>query len=337
MRHVFDILLRPLFALCAALYLAGGAHATDLGVAGVPVALGKSGDYDGIFAALKNAGVTVYFPTSQFLEQPAPKSLGIESDFLVPCTRDAPAFKALRRHGMRLLVAGELIYGRGGDMPPMSRDPLRKIIECAGRENVFGILSYDEPVSSGASLDDVTQLFEQVREADPTLPILMVHAPIVLDKPELATVEDQKSYLKKVASYSKFADIVGFDVYPIVKEIAQIGTPSSEGAIADHGAAISEHLAWLRKAVPDRRYMMVLQGFSYADQFDPEFLRNIAPPEMIAAVRPPTLAETKEMAALSIEGGAELLVWWGVSFQKDHNSQIWRDILKTARSISGAP
>ena len=237
---------------------------------------------------------------------------------------------------MRLLIAGELLYARGSGLPALDNDPLKQIIACAGRANVYGILSYDEPVSTGATLDDVSGLFNRVKEIDPTLPVLMVHAPIILDRPELATVEGQQAYLSEVKSYSRFADVVGFDVYPVVKDIAKTGTPSSEGEIVGHATAIRDYMAWLRSSIPGRGYMMVLQGFSYADQFEPNFLRSIAPEEILATVRAPSLEETKEMAQLSIDGGAELLVWWGVSFQKDDTSQIWRDILKTTRAISDA-
>ena len=337
MGHLFDKLLRWLIVWGFALLLAGGAHAADLAVAGVPVALGKSRDYFNIFTALREAGVTVYFPTSQYLEHPTPKSLGTEPDFLTPCSPDSPAFDALRRSGMRLIVSGDFLYARGADLPPLSRDPLRQIIDCAGRDHVYGVLSYDEPVSSGATLDNVSELFDRVKKIDPTLPVLMVHAPIILDMPEFATLDGQTDYLKKVKSYSRFADVVGFDVYPVNKEIAKLGTPSSEGAFADHAAAIKDYMRWLRNSIPDRGYFMVLQGFSYVDQFEPQFLRGIAPEEVLATVRAPNLEETMEMAQLSIDGGAELLVWWGVSFQKDDTSQIWRDILKTTRAISDAP
>lgn len=312
------------------------AGATQFGVAGVPVALGKSGDYNGIFATLKASGVDIYFPTSQYVEQPAPKALGTEKDFLTPCTPSSPGFTALRRHNMRLLIAGELLYGREQGLPTLDADPLRQIIECAGRENVFGILSYDEPVSTGASLDDVSRLFNRVKEIDPTLPVLMVHAPVVLDKPEFSSPSAQAAYLKKVKAYSFYTDYVGFDVYPVVKEIALVGSPASGGQIVGHVEAVRDHLKWLRNELPDHGFMMVLQGFSYADQFEPNFLKTIAPQEMLDAVRPPSLDESLEMARVSISGGADLLVWWGLSFQKDGQSPIWRNVLKTAKILSGA-
>lgn len=334
---MFEKLASGLIAWCFVFLLASGAHAADLGVAGVPITLGKSRDYYDIFTALRAAGVSVYFPTSQYLEQPAPKALGTEADFLAPCSPDSPAFDALRRSGMRLIVSGDLIYPRGSDFPPLSKDPLQKIIDCAGRDRIYGVLSYDEPVTAGATLDHVSELFDRVKKVDTTLPVLMVHAPIILDLPEFATLDGQAAYLKKVKSYSRFADVVGFDVYPVVKEITKVGTPSSEGAFADHTAAIADYMTWLRISVPDRRYFMVLQGFSYVDQFEPKFLRSIAPEEVLSAVRAPNLEETMDMAQLSIDGGAELLIWWGVSFQKDETAPIWRDILKTTRAISGAP
>lgn len=336
MRQAYGRMIRWLWLFVMAISATFGVNAAEFGVAGVPVALGKLRDYNSIFATLKASGVSIYFPTSQYEEQPAAKALGTEPDFLTPCSASSPAFDALRRHKMRLLIAGELLYGRGQGMPSLDADPLRQIIECAGRSQVYGILSYDEPVSSGASIKDVARLFDRIKEIDPTLPVLMVHAPVVLDKPEFASLPAQAAYLDKVKSYSFYADFVGFDVYPIVKEIAQIGSPASGGAMVGYVDAVKDHLKWLRDELPDHGFMMVLQGFSYADQYEPNFLRTIAPQEMLDAVRPPNLDETMEMAQLSISGGAELVIWWGLSFQKDGQSPIWRDVLSAVRTLSGA-
>ena len=331
------MLLRLLFVFMIVFQFPGHARATDLGVAGVPITLGKSRNYDSIFSGLKSAGITVYFPTSQYLEQPEAKSLGTETDFLAPCTPDSPAFKALRRHGLRLIVAGELLYLRGKRLPPLAQDPLKDIIECAGREHIYGVLTYDEPVLSGASLESVAALYERVKAIDASLPVLMVHAPMIVDMPQFANPEGQKDYLDQVKSFSRHADVVGFDVYPVVKEINKVGSPSSKGEIVDHVTAIKDYTRWLRTSVPGQRYFMVLQGFSLSDQFEPELLRTMAPDSILDLIRAPNLSETQEMAQLSIDGGADLLVWWGVSFQKNDKSPIWRNILKTARTISGAP
>lgn len=335
-RQLHGKLASGLYFLAFSMAATVSAGGTNFGVAGVPVNLGQSRNYDNIFGTLKASGIDIYFPTSQFVEQPAPKALGTEADFLVPCNPDSPAFVALKNHNMRLLIAGELLYGRGQGFPSLDSDPLRQLIACAGRDHLFGVLSYDEPVSSGASIGEVKNLFERVKEIDPTLPVLMVHAPVVLDKPEFSSPSAQADYLEKVKSYSFHADYVGFDVYPVLKDIAKIGSPYSGGQMSGHVEAVRDHLRWLRTELPDHGFMMVLQGFSYADQFEPEFLKTVAPQEMLDVVRPPTFGESMEMAQASISGGADLLVWWGVSFQKNDQSPIWRDVLKTAKSLSGA-
>lgn len=306
------------------------------GVAGVPRELGTSRDYDRIFALLKASGIDTFLSTFQYVEHPAAKSLGFESDFLPPCSADGPGFAALRRHGIGLVVAADVIYPRGASLPPLAIDPLQSLIACAGRERIFAVLSYDEPVHQGVSEEETRQVYKRVKQIDASLPVLMVHAPMIVDQPAYATEAGRHRYLGAVARYSRNADIVGFDVYPIPRDIAKVCTPDSEGTVVGHATAIRGYTAWLRREVPGKRLMMVLQGFSYVDQFEPDFLAGIASASTIAAVKAPTGAELAEMLRLSIEGGAGMVFWWGPSLIRNAAAQPWPELLSVTRAMKAA-
>lgn len=325
--------LRLALALLGAVASGGDAGAqTVFGVAGVPQSLGRARDYDATFALLRANGITAFFPTFQTVEQPAAASLGFETDFLPPCTPESPAFSALRRQGVGLVVAADAIYPRGAALPAAERDPLRALIACAGREHIHAVLSYDEPVHQGASEAEVERVYRRVKEVAADLPVLMVHAPMILDQPRYATAAGRNAYLAACARYSRHADVVGFDVYPIPRDIAKVTAPDGNGAAADHAAAIRSYTAWLRRAVPGKPLMMVLQGFSYVDQFEPAFLARIAGPSVIAAVSPPSPEETAEMVRLAVAGGAGTVFWWGPSLLRDAGSAPWPAILDAART-----
>lgn len=322
-----------LAALLAALASGGAAEAqTVFGVAGVPQSLGRARDYDATFALLRANGITAFFPTFQTVEQPAAASLGFEIDFLPPCTTESPAFSALRRHGIGLVVAADTIYPRGAPLPAADRDPLRALIACAGRERIHAVLSYDEPVHQGASEAEVERVYRRVKEVAADLPVLMVHAPMILDQPRYATAAGRKAYLGACARYSRHADVVGFDVYPIPRDIAKVTAPDGDGAAADHTEAIRGYTAWLRRAMPGKPLMMVLQGFSYVDQFEPAFLARIAGPGLIATVSPPSPGEIAEMVRLAVAGGAGTVFWWGPSLLRDAGSGPWPAILDASRT-----
>lgn len=122
--------------------LPSGTIATPVFMAGVPKFLGESRDYDRIFQALADAGVTAFFPTFQYQELPDARSLGYEADFLPPCEADDPAFAAMREHGVKLIVPGQGLYPLDA-FPGPDDDPLRALMHCAGEEMIQAVLSID--------------------------------------------------------------------------------------------------------------------------------------------------------------------------------------------------
>jgi hypothetical protein len=307
-------------------------NAFDFGVSGLPITLGQTRDYDSIFSDLLSAGITVFFPTSQYQEQPTSLALGTESDFLAPCSPQDKAFEALRRHEMQLVLTAELLYPRGQPFPSIADDPISKIIECAGRNQIYGVLSYDEPTLTGADPDAVAQVYERVKEIDATLPVLMVHAAIALDRAELATDADRAAYLAGIREVSAFSDIVGFDVYPVIPLVSQVSSPYSN-ELLEPKIAVADHLRWLVENLPEHRHLMVLQGFSYDDLYAADYLPEVASADLLSALRAPDHRETFQMAESSVNGGADLVMWWGLSFQPDATSSIWIDVKDTARLL----
>lgn len=306
------------------------------GVGGVPRPIAQTRDYDKIFGQLSAAGATVFFPTFQYREAPAPATLGFEVDFLAPCNGASAAFTALKKNKLRLLLVGDLIYPRAGAFPAMASDPLKALIACAGREQIYGVLTYDEPVHNGIDDGALKAVYERIKQIDATLPVLMVHAPIVLDREPHLTASGRAGYLDNVVRASRYADIVGFDIYPIPPSIAKIGSPASEGRIVGHAEAIRDYSDWLKQRVPDKKHWVVLQGFSYADQFSPmmvAFMRRVMD---LTAVRHPTAAELREMAEIAIAGDAVIVMWWGPSLLTDSGLPMWQSLLDTIRGLRKA-
>lgn len=311
------------------------ANALTLGVAGVPMGLGTTRDYDKIFAQLANNGIALFYPVFQYEEAPKPLSLGFEADFVPPCRSSAPAFEAMRRHGIKMIAPGNLLYTPGAAMPSLAHDPLAQLIGCAGPDAIFGVLSYDEPVHNGVSTKATRELYNRVKKVAPDMPVLMVHAPLIIEPGQQDTDSARKAYLSAVADQSRFADIIGFSTYPIPPMIAKMGAPNQGDAVVDHITASRDYVAWLRSVVPGKRIMSVIQNFSYADQYSSEMLSAVATPELIALVNPPSAKELDEMARTSAAAGAEIVIWYGAGFTKPADAQSWRDTLSVSARLAG--
>ena len=171
------------------------------------------------------------------------------------------------------------------------------MLDCLGKKGIYGVYSYDEPVLQGVSLESVQRLYERVTSLDPTLPVLMIHAPMLTDNELLQTPEQKAAYLNNVKRYSQYADVVGFDVYPIPRDIAKVATPYSS-VPKDYRLQLADYLEWLDAELPDKRHALVLQGFSYTYQFADDYLEKYYPPEILAAIRPPNRIELSEMVGV---------------------------------------
>jgi hypothetical protein len=319
------------WAVAVALMPSMGSGET-LGLAGVPIDLAQGAGYERMFAELDASGLKVFLPTFQYQEVPEARTLGREVDFLPPCDPQSAAFRALRESGVQLIVPGALLYAPGL-AGQVSGDPLAALLACAGRDSVYGVLSFDEPVLNGVAENEVAALYRAVKAVDPSLPVLMVHAPLVADRPEHATATGRDQYLAAVARYSQWSDIAGFDLYPVPQALAQILGP--EGQVAEGpGDLIRAYADWLAATVPDRAHFTVLQGFAIRDLYDPDWALEAVGADLLALARPPTPDEMDAMFAAARAAGHDPILWWGAAALADVSQAPWPDIVRIGREAA---
>ncbi len=314
--------------------------------AGVPKYWGENKDYDAWFEELAAVGTTAFLPYSAYQELPESLSLGYEVDFFPPCSYDAPAFKALRDHNIKLVAAASLLYP-DGDFPPIDQDPLRALLVCTGADMISAVYSMDEPayqalVDPEASIQQqVEALYQRVKAINPSLPVLMVHGPIPSEIQEVdgtfrpITQPEIDQYLDSVKILSDYADIIAFDLYPIPPEIGRFPVPGQGIEGVDYTIAFPSYLEWLHKVAGDKPYFIVLQAFSFERQLSAEIAQEAI--DAGFAVRPPTLAELQEMACLAFEGGASEIGWWGQSFLIEADHLLWENVLNVTQNMTSDP
>jgi hypothetical protein len=298
--------------------------------AGVPKYWGETRDYDQWFGELAAAGVTAFLPYSAYQEAPEPLSLGYEVDFFPPCSYDDAAFQALRTQHIQLLVAGEVLYADG--FPPLEEDPLRALMACAGEGMISAVLSIDEPGINQTNDSDPTEnaraLYERVKAIDPALPVMMVHAPI----PDAVTEAEVDEYLSNVSAFSAYADIIGFDLYPIPTESASLIAPDLGLTPVGYTEAFPAYLGWLQEVADGRPYFLVLQAFSFERQVSAEIAQEIRDAGYL--MRFPTEAELQDMACLAVEGGVSEIAWWGQSLLIEEDAAFWESVLAVTQGIT---
>ncbi len=289
--------------------LATPLHAQEFAAAGVPRSLAAARDYPALFRHLEENGIDLFFPTFQYAESPAPLSYGYEVDFLPPCRPDDPAFKALRDSGVKLILPGPMLM-------PGLRKALSEVMACAGGQ-VAAVSTFDEPVSQGVAFERVARLYDMVKEVDPTLDVLMVHAPIPNDNDEVPPAALRRAYLDSIRRYSEMADIIGFDIYPYPEVLVRIGAPDTGGDTQAASEVIAAYKSWLNENLPHKRHLMVLQGFALRDMFtDSDVAWGTAP-------------DASQLAQMLAQAGdSELIIWWGQAALTTPNQAPWPEILR---------
>lgn len=297
--------------------------------AGVPKSLAEAGEFDKIFHTLHEAGLTVFLPHFQYQEAPVVKSLELDAYFMPPCQPLSAPLKAMMHAKVKMLVPAEIYYPQS-PVPFPGEDPLQALLDCLGDDGIYGVYSYDEPVYNGVSLESVRRLYEHVKRIAPNLPVLMIHRPILTDDEAMQTPEQREAYWQEVKEYSQYADIVGFDVYPIPQHIAKIATPYSSDDTKDYRLQLADYLKWLQAELPTKHHAMVLQGFSFTHLYKESFLKENVPSQVLDTVRPPTRKELSEMVKV-VEAYNAQVIWWGQSLLKEADMALWEDILFATR------
>ena len=309
--------------------------ALNFGAAGVPRDLAAPRDYAVLFQTLQDQGVDWFIPTFQYQEIPEAMSYGYELDFIPPCSAQDAAFTALMQSDVRLLIPAELIYPEGVSVveASSSKDPLLELIECTGEEKIAAVVSYDEAIFNRIPVSQVQQLYTHVKSIRPEMPVMMVHAPIQDTLTGFERLWWRNMYRSLVRLYSNYADVIGFDVYPIPADIAQIaaisGRPECTGV-----CLVQDYALWLQQVFPDKERLMVLQGFSYPDLFDSDYLIEQLPADVIATIRPPNSTELQEMVDIIKMTETDNIIWWGQASLPLQTTQPWADIVEIMREMN---
>jgi hypothetical protein len=296
----------------------------DLVAAGLPAFVSESRDHRRIFDELAASGFTAFFPDIDHPE-----------DFVAPWRSELPAVDAMQASGVRLVVPAETLYG--GGFPTLADDPLARLVADAGREHVLAVTNFDEP-AFGRPIDDVRRLYERVKEVDPTLPVMMVHPPLprylpnapASDGPVVLPIPHEV-YFERVLDYSRYADAIGFDVYPVPDAVLELfTTPFAAGQpAADHEVAVGDYVAWLAENA-GKPYFMVLQGFTYQRNNELRDLYRLA----TSTMRAPNRDELTRMVEICVEGGCSTVVWWGQRLLMRSDEAVWEDVLAASRSVA---
>ncbi len=300
--------------------------------AGIPAQEFTSITWSSVFKKLAINNIRIFLPTFQYQEVPEAKSSGQEVAFLSPCESPHPAHAALKDAHVKLLIPLEVWYPVQDQLPSLVDDPLKQFITCVGREHISGVTLYDEAIHVGVPLQKVKELYERVKLVDPTLLVLMVHAPVTAENDSMVTERERREYFEKVVAYSTYADVVGFDVYGVPALTAKISSPYASGAELSYDRAIEDYMLWLQNRIPNKQHLMVFQAFAFADQYSDEILATL-PKELVdTASVSPSQAEIETMVSLAQKYNIAYVAWWGQSFLKK-NSTVWESILTTTKSL----
>ena len=259
-----------------------------------------------------------------------------EADFMPPCTDQDAAFVALRESDVRLLMPAELLYPEGISSTVQSdiKDPLLALMDCAGQDQVAAVVSYDEAILNRIPLGQIERLYQHVKSQLPEMPVMMVHAPLQDNLSGFDRLWWRNRYQSLVLQYSEFADVIGFDVYPIPEDIAQL-TAISGRTSCSAVCLVEDYAQWLQKALPGKERLMVLQGFSYVDLFDPDYLANLLPADVIAGIHPPNKTELLSMLDVITDTETEYILWWGQGSLAQQTSLPWADIIDMIKQTKG--
>ena len=288
-----------------------------IATAGIPRFLADTGDSDLIFGTLAAAGISLIMPISLYEEVPAPADSGHSVAFYPPPygTADAAFYAAMVANGVRLIIPADVLYS--GGVGALADDPLAAIIALVPPGLVYGVYNYDEPAHNGIPVASSQAVYERVKEINPSLPILQVHA-------ILPEAEDPAPMLAQALLHSQWADVVGWSIYPEGPINRGAPTPTSGGEWVEPIAALRAYDDWLNENLPGKQHMAVLQGFSLADMYSDALIATFDP-ALIAATRAPTYDEHLAMTP----SGLDMLVWYGPSYVDD--PATWQTTLDVSK------
>lgn len=127
--------------------------------------------------------------------------------------------------------------------------------------------------------------------------------------------------LEELKLFSKAADIVGCDIYP-VKE----GMTGHSDLVNNSLSSVGEYTEIVQAAGPGKPVWMVLQAFSWQLLEDPV-------PDPLNPETFPSYSDSRFMAWDAVLHGAKGILYWG-SYKVDSNSLFWKSISAVTREIA---
>jgi len=171
------------------------------------------------------------------------------------------------------------------------------------QDSILNILSDRIPKTA----QGIMQGCDYLRQIDPGHPVWMNHAP--------------RNTTAQLRLFSKAADIVGCDIYP-VKE----GWTGHSDLIDNGLSAVGGYTDIMQTAAPGKPVWMVLQGFSW------ELLQDPLPADLNPGLFP-TYKDSRFMAWDAILHGAKGILYWG-SYKVSSRSLFWQAIAGVTKEIA---
>lgn len=299
----------------------------ELGTAGVPIDLALTRDYEAIFQQLSSSGISAFYPSGITAEYPHFVGHDTEADFLPPPfgTATPAIYDLARAYGISIAFSADYLFplNQGGVDPANS--PLQAILDMGGADIIHSVTGYDEAAMNGIDPEMSRAVYEHVHALDPSIKVVQVHAPV--------TSDDPTAYLQAVAEHGQWADVIGFNVYPISGGELGARTPLRPDEIVRPAEALGDYMTWLQTEFSHLEHIMVLQGFEVSDLYSEAALGQLDPDDL-ALSREPTFLELREMLIAVAE--ADMVFWWGPSLLDNAASELWQNILSvSALAASG--
>jgi hypothetical protein len=301
--------------------------------AGVPYSLGSTANYDLIFKSVSNADGKFFYPTFEYEEAPEVKTLGLEKDFYLPCKEGNTAIEAMRKHHVKLLLPVHFLYPNSAPLPPKDEDPLRNFISCYGRRTLFAVVTYDEPIHTKIPIEKVAAVYKRIKEVDASLPVLMIHAPVTHDRQNERSVRE--AYTSEVKLFSRYSDLVGFDIYPIPWMAAKILDPETGLPTKNADEVVTVYARWLQKHLREKQHTLVLQAFSYKDHYAPQNMPALTP-DVFEQIQLPSLTQMQAMTTAARRSGIRFIVWWGQSLRRSDDTLLWNNLKEASHGFTSS-
>ncbi|MGC8739543.1 MAG: hypothetical protein ACP5UA_13000 [Candidatus Hydrogenedens sp.] len=160
-------------------------------------------------------------------------------------------------------------------------------------------------------LERLHQAYQIIKEVDPKHPVWANHAP--------------RNSMESLREFSKCADIVGCDIYPVPMHPKLRHSDLMDQTMASVGA----YTRRMQNIDPQKPVWMVIQGFDWGMLQGDVYERSGSEQK---GFRSPTLNEIRFMGFDCIVNGARGILFWG-TYYVPRDMQLWSDLVTFAKEI----